>query len=331
MRKVKNAFKISVIVPVYNAEKYLRRAMDSLVKQTIFDNMQIIAVDDGSTDQSGAVLDGYASQYANISVYHIANGGVSNARNFGMEQVHAEYLGFLDADDWVDSDYFEKMLGAIIDVGADISACGFSVETDAGLLVINAVPAAVDSFFGIDAVKALFGGQIDVHVVTKLYRTEFIRNTRFDTELHYGEDRLFVLSALTQAESVVLVKGCVYHYYQNSQSAMHQALSDRSFETLIVGKKILARIAATYPELIPYAECEEMSIKCRLLGEIAHQDKIEQYHDRYIQLCRDVREFDLAKAYRYSSRKHFLSLLLARISPRLYGQLRSIPALQFKK
>ena len=304
--------------------------MDSLVKQTIFDNMQIIAVDDGSTDQSGAVLDGYASQYANISVYHIANGGVSNARNFGMEQVHAEYLGFLDADDWVDSDYFEKMLGAIIDVGADISACGFSVETDAGLLVINAVPAAVDSFFGIDAVKALFGGQIDVHVFTKLYRTDFIRNTRFDTELHYGEDRLFVLSALTQAESVVLVKGCVYHYYQNSQSAMHQALSDRSFETLIVGKKILARIAATYPELIPYAECEEMSIKCRLLGEIAHQDKIEQYHGRYIQLCRDVREFDLAKGYRYSSRKHFLALLLAKISPRLYGQLRSIPALRFK-
>ena len=330
MRKVKNAFKISVIVPVYNAEKYLRRAMDSLVKQTIFDNMQIIAVDDGSTDQSGAVLDGYASQYANISVYHIANGGVSNARNFGMEQVHAEYLGFLDADDWVDSDYFEKMLGAIIDVGADISACGFSVETDAGLLVTNAVPAAVDSFFGIDAVKALFGGQIDVHVFTKLYRTDFIRNTRFDTELHYGEDRLFVLSALTQAESVVLVKGCVYHYYQNSQSAMHQALSDRSFETLIVGKKILARIAATYPELIPYAECEEMSIKCRLLGEIAHQDKIEQYHGRYIQLCRDVREFDLAKGYRYSSRKHFLALLLAKISPRLYGQLRSIPALRFK-
>ena len=328
---MKNAFKISVIVPVYNAEKFLRRAMDSLIKQTIFEDMEIIAVDDGSTDQSGAVLDGYSSQYPNISAYHIANGGVSNARNFGMEQVHAEYLGFLDADDWVDPDYFEKMLGAIKDGGADMAVCGFSVETDAGLLVTNPVPAAVNSFSGNESVKALFGGQIDVHVFTKLYRTEFIRNTRFDTELHYGEDRLFVLSALTQAESVVLVKGCVYHYYQNSQSAMHQALSDRSFETLTVGKKIIARITATYPELIPYAECDEINIKCRLLGEIAHQDKIEQYHDRYIQLCRDVREFDLAKAYRYSSRKHFLALLLVRISPRLYGQLRSIPALRFKK
>ena len=326
---MKKTYQLSVIVPVYNGEKYLRRAMDSLIGQTIFDDMEIIAVDDGSTDQSGSVLDGYSSQHPNISVYHIANGGVSNARNFGMEQASTGYLGFLDADDWVDLDYFEKMLGAIKDGGADIAVCGFAVETDAGLLVTNPVPAV--TYFGEDAVKALFSGQIDVHAVTKLYRTDFIRNTRFNTELHYGEDKLFVLSALTQAESVVLVKGCVYHYYQNAQSAMHQALSDRSFETLMVGQKIIARIAATYPELSPYAECEEIDAKCRLLGEIVHQNKIEQYHDRYLQLRRDVREFDLAKAYRYSSRKHFLALLLAKISPRLYGQLRSVPTLRFKK
>lgn len=328
---MKSAYQISVIVPVYNAEKYLKRAMDSLIAQTVFTDLEVIAVDDGSTDQSGAILDSFSVRYPNVLVYHIANGGVSNARNFGMEQASGEHIGFLDADDWVDPDFFENMLSRIKDGKADIAVCGFSMEADAGTVVTNNVPVTADVYSGAEAVKAFLLGEIDVHAVTKLYRADLVRDVRFDSALHYGEDRLFALDALLRAERVVSVDGCCYHYYLNTQSAMHQELSERSFENLIVGRRTVVCVRQRYPELAPYAECEEISTKCRLLGEIVLQNRKEQYPHYYRQLRKDIREYDLAKAYRYSSRKHFLSLLIARISPGLYGRLRSVPILRFHK
>lgn len=328
---MKSAYQISVIVPVYNAEKYLKRAMDSLIGQTVFADMEIIVVDDGSADQSGAILDSFSLQHPNVFVYHIVNSGVSNARNFGLDRASAEYIGFLDADDWLDPDHFEKMLAGIKDGAADVAACGFAMESDAGTVVTNNVSVTADAFPGRKAVKAFLLGEIDVHAVTKLYRADLVRDVRFDSSLHYGEDRLFALGALMKADRVVTVNRCYYHYYLNAQSAMQQELSDRSFENLTVGHRTVACVRQTYPELAPYAECEEISTKCRLLGEIVLQNKKTQYLHHYNQLRRDIREFDLAKAYRYSSRKHFLSLLVARISPGLYGRLRSIPVLRFKK
>lgn len=328
---MKSNYRISVIVPVYNAEKHLNRAMGSLIGQTIFADMEIIAVDDGSNDASGRMLDGFSTQYPNVFVYHTANGGVSNARNYGIEKASAGYIGFLDADDWVDENHFEKMLSAVQEYNADIGACGFQVDTDNGVLVVNALPESAAECSGQEAVKAFFLGRIDVHTVTKIYRTELVQDIRFDPSLHYGEDRLFALSALLEAERVTLVSGCFYHYYLNSQSAMQQALSDKSFENLIVGRKAIACVRQKYPELVPYAQCEDINTKCRLLGEIVIQNKKAQYPHEYQQLRKEIGKYDLGKAYRYASRKHFLSLLLAKISPALYGRLRSNPLLRFKK
>lgn len=324
-------FLLSIVVPVYNAEKYLKRAMDSLIGQTVFSNMEIIAVDDGSKDESGKILDGYACRYHNISVFHIPNGGVSNARNLGMEQATGEYLGFLDADDWLDVNHFERLLNAARNGIAEVVACGFAIETDNNTVVKNDVSTADTVLEGKAAVKAFLLGQIDVHAVTKIYRTELIRNFRFDPDLHYGEDRLFALSALLASNRVALVKDCFYHYYLNSQSAMQQRISDRSFENLTVGKRTIDSVAQIYPDLVPYAECEDISTKCRLAGEIVLQKKKSRYPEAYKQMRRDIRAFDIRKAYRYSSKKHFLSLVIAKISPWLYGKLRNVPVLRFKK
>lgn len=322
---------LSVIIPVYNAEKYLQRAMDSLVGQTVFPDMEIIAIDDGSNDKSGSILDNYACQYPNIYIYHIPNGGVSNARNLGLAHASAEYIGFLDADDWVDADHFGKLLAGIKNCEADIAACGFVIETNDGVIVKNDIPVVQADYDGKTAVKAFLLGQIDVHAVTKLYRAELLWDIRFDSSLHYGEDRLFALSALLAAKKIALVNGCCYHYYLNSQSAMQQTVSERSFENLVVGNKTIEYVKQTYPELVPYAECEDVSVKCRILGEIIVQHRKTQYWMQYRQLRQDIRNFNPDKMYRYASKKHFLSFMVAQISPYLYGKLRSIPFLRFKK
>ncbi len=109
--------KISVVVPVYNSEKYLRQCLDSLTGQT-FKDMEIICVNDGSTDDSQEILE----EYPHIIVIHQENLGVSAARNAGMRAACGEYIGFVDSDDWVDSDYFEKLYYAVLENGCD-AAC----------------------------------------------------------------------------------------------------------------------------------------------------------------------------------------------------------------
>lgn len=328
---MKDSYQISIIIPVYNAGRYLRRAMDSLIRQTVFDTMEIIAVNDGSSDSSGAVLEEYAALHPNIRTYHTKNCGVSSTRNLGMEKASAMYIGFMDADDWVDEDYYEKMLSAIESSGADMAVCGFCMETDGGVLTVNPVPADMTVYTEENAVKAFFLGQIDVHAVTKIYRTALVQDLRYDTSLHYGEDRLFVLASLLKAHDVVLVQNCYYHYYLNEQSAMNQKLSPRSFENLVVGRKTMDIVSRQNPVLIPYAECADIIMKCRLLGEIVTQHGKREYWHEYQQLKNDIRQFSLQKAYHHSSRKHIISLLIAKCSPVIYGVLRKNPLLRFKK
>lgn len=328
---MKKSVRLSVILPVYNGEKYLERALDSLVAQTVFEELEVVAINDGSKDASGSILDFYASHYPNIRAFHIPNGGVSNARNVGLDHISGTYIGFLDADDWVDTDHFEKLLRGIECIDAEIAACGFAMETDSGVIVQNDVPIETSGLDGQAAVKAFLLGQIDVHAVTKIYRADLLQSIRFDTSLHYGEDRLFALSALLEAKRIALLNDCYYHYYMNDQSAMQQTVSDRTFENLTVGNKTISLVKQVYPELVPYAQCEEISTKCRILGEIVIQKKTAEYEKQYQHLRKEIKGFNLRTARRYASRKHYITLIIAKISPYLYGKLRSIPYLRFKK
>ena len=113
---------ISVIVPVYNIEAYLRKCIDSILAQT-YTNLEIILVDDGSTDNSGEICNEYAAKDARIRVIHKGNGGLSSARNTGIDIATGKYIGFVDSDDYLAPDMYEKLLGAIVNNHADISVC----------------------------------------------------------------------------------------------------------------------------------------------------------------------------------------------------------------
>lgn len=119
-----NIVRISVIVPVYNVEKYLEKCLDSLVNQTLKD-IEIICINDGSTDKSGEILCSYAQRYSQIVVLNQLNKGQSAARNYGITMANGEYLGFVDSDDWVDLDYFEKLYTAAKKYECDIACAGF--------------------------------------------------------------------------------------------------------------------------------------------------------------------------------------------------------------
>lgn len=118
---------ISIIVPVYNVEKYLNKCIDSIINQT-YKNIEIILVDDGSTDNSGKICDEYLLRDSRIKVIHKNNGGLSSARNEGINISSGEYIGFVDSDDWVEPNMYEEMYKKILYSNADIVDCGYWKE-----------------------------------------------------------------------------------------------------------------------------------------------------------------------------------------------------------
>lgn len=133
---------ISVVIPIYNVEKYLRKCVDSVLNQTI-SNYEIILVDDGSPDGCPAICDAYAAKYPNVIALHKANGGLSDARNYGVQHASADYVVFVDSDDYVEPEYLESLWKLHVKYGADIAVQGVRRETESGKL-LNTVESSVE-------------------------------------------------------------------------------------------------------------------------------------------------------------------------------------------
>lgn len=211
--------KISVVIPVYNAQKYLRRCLDSLVAQT-FTDFEVICVNDGSTDASKEILDEYAARDERFIIIDKKNSGVSGARNDGIKRAHGKYIHFMDADDFIDSNYYEKMFYVAQNTDADMVCSGFVTDTK----------YARDIKYRKEFIKYGIYGKLrwtyaltDGYVWRYLFRTEFIKKNKllFDTKLISQEDAIFVLNAIANANAIAFVPNVYYHYMFNDMSALN--------------------------------------------------------------------------------------------------------------
>lgn len=201
--------KVSVIVPVYNVEKYIRRCVDSILSQT-FTDFELLLVDDGSKDKSAVICDGYVTDDHRIRVLHKENGGVSSARNLGIEEAKGEWISFVDADDWIDSDYLENLLK--VGRNSDIVISGFQYVLLRGgkLFFLNTVTPSLklsyDELFSLP------------HLMStpwcKLFKTNIIKGNavRFDEKMKMGEDRCFVNAYLCHVENIYFSEYSGYRY-----------------------------------------------------------------------------------------------------------------------
>lgn len=210
---------ISVVIPVYKAEKYLRRCLDSLLSQS-FADWQAICVDDGSPDSSPAILDEYAEKDKRFVVIHKKNAGVSAARNDGIKNAAGKYIHFLDADDWVDADFYETMLKVAKDTVSDMVVAGFVSDNKyTKPIKYKSVQIANTIYKKLRVSFAL----TDSYVWRYLISTDFINKNKlkFDTNLIAQEDTLFVLDAIACANKIATVPGVYYHYMFNEDSALN--------------------------------------------------------------------------------------------------------------
>lgn len=202
--------KISVIVPVYNSEKYIRRCVDSILTQS-FSDFELLLIDDGSSDMSGRICDKYAETDSRIRVFHKQNGGVSSARNLGLTNAQGEWVTFVDSDDFVYDSYLDNydvynsysfdLINQGLRIDKDFNGCSefkFSFDGDR------------DSWLNEATQNGTFG-----YCVIKLFKLDIIRinKIQFNTEIRFQEDELFVLSYLSVCNSVKSVSKVGYFYF----------------------------------------------------------------------------------------------------------------------
>ena len=320
---------ISVIIPVYNAEQWLTRCIDSLISQTVFQEMEIIVIDDGSQDSSGKIIDSYAMKYPNIICKHIQNGGVSNARNTGLDLCSGEYVTFVDADDYFDNCFIEKMFSAMDD-DCDIVCSGFIAEYG-GTNVIRCPKnySVLDNKAIIR--EFLVADQLEPNVNDKLFRRSAIGEKRFDTSIAIAEDKYFLFQCIKDVKKVKMIPVANYHYVMNDDSACRLSFSEKQLHCINVADSICESIKEEYPEFYQLAQSMAIDVKCRVYGEMFRFKAQKKYATEFYNLKRDIRNFNICVKIRNSSKKHVIALIAAKISPALYVYLKYDMKLQYRR
>ena len=219
---------VSIIVPVYNVEKYLDKCLDSVVNQT-YTNLEIILVDDGSPDNCPAMCNAWKSRDPRINVIHQKNGGLSVARNGGMKLATGEFIGFVDTDDWIERNMVECLLSALLETDADIATCCFQQEREGSKDNKENRKSLERRLLSSDeALKQLFLGKrfIQNVVWNKLYRRTVISDLWFPAGKLY-EDGLWTAKALGNARLIVTIDYPLYHYLYRPESLSHDARQKR--------------------------------------------------------------------------------------------------------
>lgn len=220
--------KISVIIPIYNAEDFLSKSVESVLNQTLKD-IELLLIDDGSTDNSGKICDEYALKDKRVKVYHQENSGVSAARNNGIKLAKGEYIAFVDSDDYINPDMLEKMYQKAIEAGSDIVMCD-------AVTVYDNNTKEPDTITQISKSRLLKHASFTPNLLLEMagsvwrciYKKSLIidNNITFPIGLKFSEDRIFNIYAFGFAKSVYYMKKAFYNRYINLKSAVHSFHSD---------------------------------------------------------------------------------------------------------
>lgn len=237
--------KVSVIVPVYNTEKYLAECIESILNQTLED-LELILVNDGSTDKSGLICDTFAKEDSRIKVIHQDNGGVCAARNIGLDNSIGEFVFFVDSDDYIPNDTIKTLYDDCLEQCADISIGLMASESD----TINTTDS-LELWTGdrglIESLKdtpALYG------CCNKLFRRDLISDIRFVVGKKVHEDGFFVFLALIKLPKISLRNKSTYIYRDNPTSSSHAPFSDKYFDVLYFEERKRHIIIEKFPHLV---------------------------------------------------------------------------------
>ena len=272
---------VSVIVPVYNAEKFINECVNSILGQTMSD-LELILVDDGSPDNCGAICDEYAIKDSRVRVFHQKNGGVCAARNKGLSMATGEYVSFVDSDDYLEPDAIELLCNDIITYNADISCALMVGDSNQG--VSNLKNGIYEVWSGSDAIKeSLLDNRFTYSSCARLYKKSFLGDIRFEEGRKIHEDSFFNFSVFLRKPTVVVRNIGVYNYVKNSESASHAEFSEKFFDILYFADRKKELANEFFPEF--QAEINNTIVKANLAMLHAFCNTNDKKYKKDIKRC----------------------------------------------
>ncbi len=280
---------ISVIVPVYNAELYLKKCVDSIRNQT-YKNLEIILVNDGSPDHCGEMCDEMAKEDARIRVFHKENGGQSSARNLGLDNMTGAYVGFVDSDDWIEPNMYQTLYELICQHNAQISACGCYLDYSDGQFsffntnypqenqtVIYSMMQALEESF--------HNKRITYSPCDKLYHASIFADLRF-TEGRIYEDMEIIPKCIERTQCVAYFPTPLYHYYFTDSSTIRGTFNPKRLAEADVALAKMADYKIRHPHLYELAQLEYRRI---CLNIIYRATGVASCNERRKQMIRELR------------------------------------------
>lgn len=324
---------ISVIIPVYNVEKYLDVCVSSVCNQS-YDNLEIILIDDGSSDRSGQICDNWENRDKRIVVIHQLNKGVSAARNSGLSIARGEYIGFVDSDDEIETEMYEKLFQKLIQSQCQMAMCAYETIDEEGNLCKRAFEDIPESILTTEHYLELINVNVRNHCAlavawNKLYSSKILEELRFP-EGTVHEDEFFLNDVLARVNKTVVLQEPLYKYRQREQSIMHISFSAKRLSYFYaVRNRLILCEEQKYGEncvRLTARECVESGVRFWLFITYGKEVPAEERKRFY----KDVLEVE-RKYIRYGTLKQRVLWILFQFTPNLLGMVYRVYRSIFKK
>ena len=310
---------ISVIVPVYNVEQYLEKCVNSIINQT-YKNLEIILVDDGATDSSGNMCDELARSDNRIKVYHKENGGLSDARNYGVERATGDYIGFVDSDDYIDSEMYEKLYEAIKKENVDVAECSLKVIypgkielfTDEKYYKVLGKTEYLEEYL---TIKKIFGS-----VWTKLIKSDVAKKLVFPKGKLY-EDTYYAYDLIEKVDRYVIMNNPYYNYLMREKSITNAKFNPRILDLIEIVEKFHKTTYENYPGLKEAADCRKMYAYFSVLNSILLEENYRdnEYYSEILNYFK--RNYISLLKNKYINHNRKLSVILIKLNIDLYRKV----------
>lgn len=311
---------ISIIIPVYNSELFLNRCLNSIIIQT-YSDIEVILVDDGSTDTSLDICNFYARKDSRIKVISKKNEGAGIARNTGLKIAKGDYIGFVDSDDYIEPSMYEKMYSSALKNNADIVQCGYRKVDDSGNIIIKSgyrdlIINNPESCF----IEYCKQNNIDNYSPCKIYRKDLIKDIYFGN-LSYSEDAYFIIQAFMRCKKLVVISSELYYYVQTVGSACRRPYNAKFEDTVKAGEYMYELTLKCYPHLAYYI-ARYTATWCRFnyLGIINQNNISTEKSDYYLS---KFKQYYLQSKIVFPHNIKLLLLSLFYFSPWLYQRLKN--------
>lgn len=324
--------KVSVIVPVFNVEKYLEECVNSIINQT-YSNLEIILVDDGSSDASGQICDKYREIDKRIKIIHKKNGGLSDARNEGIEIATGEYISFIDSDDFISEIFIEALVKGINNTYCKVVALTsendfWDGEQNSVNLVTNLKKITYEKKKAKDALELMLYQQIPTGAPFKLYHRSVFENIRFPYGYYY-EDVATTYKTFEETSSVMLITGDLYAYRKRKTSIIRQPFSEKKLSAIKIYEEIINDRTINEWGLKSAAISRAFAMMFSVFLQVPKENiNIRNMFWKKIKECRKTIVFDFStkmrKKNRYAALISFLGENLSYLIGRKFGQKRAM-------